>query len=367
MAYETAGIALLVIVIIVAIIVIILLIYYSCVVYDDDEDNDNDNDDLGDVQDDVQYNRQTRRNNVKTKASEIDYPGVVRKNRKKKDDLAGLNFIEDEIARLLRKPGDNSYGGNLLLDDTPKLGLDGKCGCPSKPKCDPPPKPKVCDKVDCQEVSDDVSIRGKSVYDFMTKVKRPGVMRILRKETIPNDIENGKFIQFEGYLNTMTELPENPGEGLQLNFYNNSSSKQTINSKKPILNKRSFSLTRDINIGKTLMIVYNGTEWIPVYQNDSTETETEPVTTTDEVTTSETVSGVESSQDSTAQQTSSNQRIPYSQTISNKTIQQPANRRSSSTNNSKIVSRQNRYSTTVTEGISSIDEQLKNILENGNV
>jgi hypothetical protein len=104
-------------------------------------------------------------------------------------------------------------------------------------------------------------------------------MKIIKKEPISNNVESGTLIQFEGFINHMLELPPNPENGLQLNLFNNSSANQTINSKNPILNFKSSSLTKNLSVGKVLVIIYNGSEWITTYQSENTDVSTNTTST----------------------------------------------------------------------------------------
>ena len=219
MAYETEGLVFLIIIILIAIIIIILLIYYSCGAYNDIDDDIDDN-----------------KNNTEIIIPNINvYPEI------KNNDISEFN----------------------CLDETKNIVLSTK----------------NCDKINCQDVTDDVSIRGKSVFDFMTTKIRPGVIKILKKELIDDNVENGKLIQFEGSINHMIQLPFNPDSGLTLNLFNNSSVIQTFNSKMPILKNKNSFLKQNINPDKFLMIIYNGSEWIiPNYsENDNIDL---PINTT---------------------------------------------------------------------------------------
>lgn len=117
-----------------------------------------------------------------------------------------------------------------------------------------------------QEFEDDILVRGKSVYDFMNK-KSQKVMKISKKQVIPNEIGNGSLIQIDGHDNHMLELPDVLNEGLSLTFFNNSHVKQTINSSSPIIISGSISLTISIPNDAILTLISNGTQWITLYQS----------------------------------------------------------------------------------------------------
>lgn len=283
MAYETAAIAFFVIIIIVAIIVIILLIYYSCgTYYDDDSDNGDINDTLNDIQTNSYNRRQAFRTNAQVLASEVEYPAAVRRQRNKVNDTKIMNSLEEEILRLSKGVNNPIVGDSTYLNDlSDHDNLLENCGCHHEAISKTPTiVKKNCTKVDCQEVSDDISIRGKSVFNFMNEKCFPGIRKITKKEALPNGLENGKLIQFEGFVNYMIEMPSNPDEGLQLNFYNNSSCKQTLNSKLPFVSSNSNSLSKDIPIGSIICLISNGYEWISSYQNNSDSTSSSSTTTT---------------------------------------------------------------------------------------
>lgn len=349
MAYETAGIVFLLIIILVAIIVVVLLIYYSCNVYNNEDYEDNDN--LNDDQTDIQNNRQTRRNNVKKTLSNIQNPKLVVGIRNKKGVLQNSIFYDDELNRLLKPQKDINDEMNPIVDESFCLDDDSQKIDHSHIERLDSLVPKEIDEMNYQKISNDVFNRVKTYFDSINSKKNPDVMKITKKEPISNDVESGSLVQFEGFINYMLELPSNPENGLQLNLFNNSSVNQTINSKNPILNFKSSSLTKNLNVGKVLVIIYNGSEWITTYQSENTDVSTSNTSTNQDLKMS-----IENILDQNEEYTTT--QTPPNIIISNKPNILP---------NVPSKSKSVKSSSTVKSSLLTIDEQIRNILDTGHI
>lgn len=263
MAYESASVAMLIIVILVSIIVIVLMIYYSSYVdYGNDDDDVEIENDSNDIQGNISNRRSSRQNNIDTLISNIKNPVIVKKaNKKNKIDIIDTS-IEDEINRLVKTASINNISNNNHLDNQQILDSNkNNKQFNYQRKTETLLPKKNNEKIDYQEFTNDITVRGKSVNDFMNKKKFPSIIKVNAHLNLTNDIENNTLINFDGNISYKVTLPDN-SEGLSLNFWNGSMTSQSISSNIPILSKNTVTLDKILPPSTFISIICTGISWI---------------------------------------------------------------------------------------------------------